>query len=30
MPITHLLDSSVYSQPLKPKPLASVQERWSA
>lgn len=25
---THLLDSSVYCQPLKPKPLASVEERW--
>ena len=28
MAITHLLDSSVYSQPLKPRPLASVEARW--
>ena len=29
MPITHLLDSSVYSQPLRPRPLPRVEERWS-
>jgi predicted nucleic acid-binding protein len=28
--LTHLLDTSVYTQPIKPKPLASVRERWSA
>ncbi len=26
--ITHLLDTSVYCQPLKPEPLASVERRW--
>ena len=30
MPLTHLLDTSVYCQPLKPKPLPSVQSRWRA
>ena len=25
---THLLDTSVYCQPLKPKPLPSVERRW--
>ena len=25
---SHLLDTSVYCQPIKPKPLASVQRRW--
>jgi predicted nucleic acid-binding protein len=25
---SHLLDTSVYCQPLKPKPLASVEQRW--
>lgn len=25
---SHLLDTSVYCQPLKPKPLPSVQQRW--
>jgi len=30
MALSHLLDTSVYSQPLKPKPLPSVQERWDA
>jgi predicted nucleic acid-binding protein len=25
---THLLDTSVYSQPLKPKPLRAVESRW--
>lgn len=29
MPITHLLDSSVYSQPLRPRPLAAVENRWT-
>ena len=28
MPLSHLLDTSVYCQPLKPKPLAAVRERW--
>ena len=28
MPISHLLDTSVYSQPLKPKPLRAVENRW--
>ncbi len=27
---SHLLDTSVYCQPLKPRPLASVQRRWRA
>jgi predicted nucleic acid-binding protein len=26
---THLLDTSVFCQPIKPKPLLSVQHRWS-
>ena len=26
---THLLDTSVYSQPLNPRPLPSVQQRWN-
>ena len=30
MRLTHLLDSSVYCQPLKPDPLASVEKRWRA
>jgi tRNA(fMet)-specific endonuclease VapC len=30
MAITHLLDTSVYSQPLKKYPLATVQQRWNA
>jgi tRNA(fMet)-specific endonuclease VapC len=30
MAITHLLDTSVYSQPLKKYPLQSVQTRWEA
>ena len=30
MRLTHLLDSSVYCQPLKPEPLASVEKRWRA
>ena len=28
MALTHLLDTSVYCQPLKPKPLPSVRHRW--
>jgi predicted nucleic acid-binding protein len=28
MPLTHLLDTSVYCQPLKPRPLAGVEQRW--
>jgi toxin FitB len=28
--LSHLLDTSVYCQPLKPRPLDSVRERWSA
>ena len=28
MRLTHLLDSSVFCQPLKPEPLASVEKRW--
>jgi hypothetical protein len=30
MPISHLLDTSVYSQPLKPQPLPAVEQRWRA
>ncbi len=30
MRITHLLDTSVYCQSIKPKPLASVEHRWRA
>ncbi len=30
MALTHLLDTSVYCQPLQPKPLPSVQSRWRA
>ena len=30
MALTHLLDTSVYCQPIKPKPLAPVRERWTA
>jgi len=30
MPISHLLDTSVYCQPLKPHPLLSVKQRWQA
>lgn len=30
MPLSHLLDTSVYCQPLKPKPLPSVESRWRA
>jgi predicted nucleic acid-binding protein len=28
--LSHLLDTSVYCQPLKPRPLVTVQERWAA
>jgi predicted nucleic acid-binding protein len=28
--LSHLLDTSVYCQPIKPKPLAAVRERWTA
>ena len=30
MALSHLLDTSVYCQPLKPKPVPSVQSRWRA
>lgn len=30
MPVTHLLDTSVYCQPLRKKPLRSVVARWKA
>ncbi|MGA2555610.1 MAG: type II toxin-antitoxin system VapC family toxin [Verrucomicrobiota bacterium] len=30
MALSHLLDASVYCQPIKPRPLAPVQERWAA
>ena len=30
MAITHLLDTSVYCQPIKPFPLSSVQTRWTS
>lgn len=30
MALSHLLDTSVYCQPIKPKPLASVRARWTA
>ena len=29
MPLSHLLDTSVYCQPIKPRPLAAVRERWT-
>ena len=29
MPLSHLLDTSVFSQPIKDKPLPSVMERWN-
>ena len=29
MALSHLLDTSVYCQPIKPKPLVPVQERWA-
>jgi len=28
--LSHLLDTSVYCQPIKPRPLVPVQERWAA
>jgi len=28
--LSHLLDTSVYCQPVKPKPLGPVRERWTA
>ena len=28
MALTHLLDTSVYCQPLKPRPLPGVEQRW--
>ncbi len=28
MPLSHLLDTCVYCQPIKPKPLATVENRW--
>lgn len=30
MALSHILDTSVYCQPLKPRPLASVERRWQA
>lgn len=30
MALSHLLDTSVYCQPLKPRPLPSVENRWRA
>ena len=30
MPVSHLLDTSVYSQPIRKAPLRSVQRRWAA
>ncbi len=30
MAVTHLLDTSVFCQPLKKKPLPSVVERWKS
>ena len=30
MPLTHLLDTGVYSQPIRKAPLRSVQRRWDA
>jgi predicted nucleic acid-binding protein len=29
MPLSHLLDTSVFSQPIKDKPLSAVMDRWS-
>ena len=29
MPLTHLLDTSVYSQPIRKSPLPSVERRWA-
>ena len=30
MPVTHLLDTSVYSQPIKKKPVQTAIDRWQA
>jgi len=30
MPASHLLDTSVYCQPIKPRPVSAVQARWRA
>jgi len=30
MALSHLLDTAVYCQPIKPRPLESVRERWTA
>src|SRR5436190_15661841 len=30
MSVSHLLDTSVYCQPIKPRPLHSVRSRWTA
>ena len=30
MALSHLLDTSVYCQPIKPRPLESVRQRWAA
>ena len=30
MALSHLLDTSVYCQPIKPKPLAPVRDRWTS
>ena len=30
MPVSHLLDTSVYCQPIKPRPLTAVEQRWRA
>ena len=30
MALSHLLDTSVYCQPIKPRPLTPVRERWLA
>ncbi len=30
MALSHLLDTSVYCQPIKPRPLESVRERWTS
>ncbi len=27
--VTHLIDTSIYSQPLRPRPLKSVIEKWT-
>lgn len=30
MPVTHLLDTSVYSQPIRKKPVQAAMDRWQA